>query len=98
MALYGPLDAVLGHHRRYTRGTLRAACDAAGLEVLESRYFDLLGVPAWWAKYRLLRSRDMNPGSVRLYDRVGVPVTRALESLIRVPVGKNVLAVARKAG
>jgi SAM-dependent methyltransferase len=95
-ALYSRFDAMLGHHRRYTRASLEATCAAAGLAVVESRYFDLLGVLPWWAKYRLLRSREMSPGSVRLYDRLGVPVTRALERAIRPPVGKNVLLVATR--
>jgi hypothetical protein len=37
----------------------------------------------------------MSPGSVRLYDRIGVPLTRALESAVRVPLGRSLLAVAR---
>jgi SAM-dependent methyltransferase len=96
MALYSRFDAMLGHHRRYTRAGLAATCAAAGLTVVESRYLDLLGVLPWWAKYRLLRSRGMSPGSVRLYDRLGVPLTRAIEGAVRPPVGKNVLLVARR--
>jgi hypothetical protein len=40
----------------------------------------------------------MSPGSVRLYDRLGVPLTRALETALRAraPVGKNVLLVAER--
>jgi len=96
IALYSPFDESLGHHRRYTAASLQAACRHAGLEVLETRYFDLLGVAPWWLKYRVLRSRGMSPGSVRLYDRIGVPLTRALESAVRVPLGKNLLAVTRR--
>jgi SAM-dependent methyltransferase len=99
MALYSRFDASLGHQRRYTRRGLEAVCAAAGLRVVESRYLDLLGVAPWWLKYRLLRSREMSPGSVRLYDRLGVPLTRALEAALRAraPVGKNVLLVAQRA-
>jgi SAM-dependent methyltransferase len=97
MALYSRFDAALGHYRRYTRGSLEAACAAAGLTVVESRYLDLLGVLPWWLKYRVLRSLGMSPGSVRLYDRLGVPLTRRLESAVRPAIGKNVLVVAERA-
>ena len=36
-ALYGPHDAALGHHRRYSKRTLRAAFEAAGLDIVAIR-------------------------------------------------------------
>ena len=38
-----------------------------------------------------------NPTLVRMYDRFGVPLTRAIERLLGAPpFGKNLLLIARK--
>jgi SAM-dependent methyltransferase len=55
--LFGTLDEVLGHHRRYTEASLRAAARAAGLEVTEVVRFNRVGTPAWWLNGKLLKRR-----------------------------------------
>lgn len=69
---------------------------AAGFRVITSRYFDLMGVVPWWVKYTLLQSNQMEPGAVRFYDQMVVPVARRLETVVNVPIGKNVLLVGEK--
>jgi len=94
--LYGAFDARVGHFRRYTKPELEGKLQRAGFKLILSRYFDLPGVAPWWLKYCLLKSTVMEPAGVRLYDRFVVPVTRRLESIIKPPLGKNVIAIAQK--
>ena len=94
--LHGSMDHQLGHFRRYTRTELEKKCVAAGFKVMLSRYFDVMGVLPWWVKYRLLRSKEMEPGAVRFYDRRVVPIAKTLETTITPPIGKNVLLIAEK--
>ena len=82
--------------RRYTKGELETKLRRAGFRPIVSRYFDLLGVPPWWIKYRLLKSATMEPGAVRFYDRVHCSAARRVESLIHPPIGKNVIVIAEK--
>ena len=96
--LYGGFDERVGHLRRYTKGELEEKCRRAGFRVVKSGYFDMLGVLIWWLKYRLLRSREMEPGAVKFYGRFFVPLLRLAESTVRPPIGKNVFLVAEKAG
>lgn len=95
-SLLSDFDRSIGHFRRYDKKRLRELADAAGLEVVELKYFDLVGITPWFVNFKLLKSRKMKPGTVALYDRVAVPVVRAVESIIPVPVGKNLLLVAKK--
>lgn len=95
-SLFSRLDALLGHHRRYTRAGLAAIVADAGFSILTLRYFDLLGVVPWWLINTLGGKRTFDPAMARLYDRVGVPLTRAIESVIAPPFGKNLLLVARR--
>lgn len=94
--LYGAFDERVGHFRRYTKRELEEKLHHAGFKVILSSYFDLPGIAPWWLKYCLLKSAAMEPAGVRLYDRFVVPATRRLESIISPPLGKNVIAIARK--
>ncbi len=95
--LFSRLDSVYGHFRRYRRAALVRLVADAGFEVREARYLDLLGVVPWWLLNTLGGAVTFNPVLVRLYDRVGVPLTRGIERLFAAPpFGKNVLLVARK--
>lgn len=94
--LYGTLDDLVDHVRRYTRRSLRAVAEQAGFEVRSVRYFDALGVAPWFVTGRILRSRSFHRGAAQLYDRVGVPLTRRAERLVPPLLGKNVALVATR--
>jgi hypothetical protein len=94
MQLYGDFDRQVGHVRRYTPRTLREAVERAGLACSEVRPVNLLGAAAWWLAVRRGGVAAPRPGLLRVYDGVLVPVTRAVESVIRPPFGQSVLAVA----
>jgi SAM-dependent methyltransferase len=95
--LMGSMDRQLGHYRRYNQTSLVEKCKAAGFSVRLSSYFDMLGIVPWWVKYCVLHSGSMEPAAVRFYDRFVVPVSHLLESVIRPPLGRNVILVAEKA-
>lgn len=96
-SLYGSLDFKSGHYRRYDRDHLRQVVTDAGLEVVECRYMDLLGVVPYFLMYRLLAVASLGSGSSTVYDRLIVPISRRFERLVGRPVvGKNLVAVARR--
>lgn len=93
-ALYGTMDEVSGHHRRYRSAELSAVFTAAGLEVSALRSFDPVGIVPYWVMYRLLRRRTLGGASVGLYDRVIVPASAFVGAVLRGRgPGKNLIAV-----
>jgi SAM-dependent methyltransferase len=90
--LYGRWDSKVGHYRRYSKWRLREVAHQAGLEVAELRYVNALAIPAWLAFSRTDVDRTQS-ASLSVWDRTGVPLSRALERRFRVPVGLNLLAV-----
>lgn len=90
-ALYGSLDAALGHCRRYTAGELRAKVAAAGLRLVHLEYFNLGGVAGWWFTGRVLRRTIIPRASLRLYDAL-VPLFR-LERWLPWRVGQSLIAI-----
>lgn len=91
-----PVDVATGHVRRYTKRSMRAALTAAGLEVIETRYANSIGLICYYAFTSLLKKQPSTGGTMVFYDRVVVPAVRAIERLIgRPPFGQSVVAVAR---
>lgn len=95
-SLFGKFDERVGHLRRYSKPELEEKLRRSGFRIIRSSYFDFPGIAAWWLKYRLMKSDTMELGAVRFYDRFIIPTVRRIESLITMPIGKNVIAIAEK--
>jgi len=93
--LYGSYDRHVGHCRRYTRRTLRAALQAAGYTVVRLRDFNFLSIAAWWLNSCLLRRTEMDRWQLKLNDMC-VPLMRPLERVLPLP-GLSLIAVAERA-
>jgi SAM-dependent methyltransferase len=92
--LYGSLDREYGHERRYTRERLERLIADAGLELVELRSFNLLGVAGWWWKSRR-GARGLGRGSLRAYEAM-LPLWKPVERLLRPRAGLSLIAVARR--
>lgn len=95
-ALYGPIDKQLGHHRRYTRKSLRTLAAAAGLHVKSAHYMNAIGFFGWWTNAHLLRREAQSASQIDIFDRYIVPLSSRLEGLVPPPFGQSLLAVLRK--
>jgi glycosyltransferase involved in cell wall biosynthesis len=68
--IYGELDRVLGHCRRYTEQELREKMQRAGF-VLERLFgFNRITRPGWWWNGRLLRRRTFSRIQLWAFDRL----------------------------
>ena len=92
--LYNELDRVYGHYRRYDREHLRNVVESAGLEVIEMRSFNLLGVLGWLSKRRD-PSPNISSAALRVYEAL-VPLWKPFEEMLRPRVGLSLLVHARR--
>jgi ubiquinone/menaquinone biosynthesis C-methylase UbiE len=92
-----PVDVATGHVRRYTKRTMRKALTDAGLEVVQVRYANSIGLVCYYGFTSVLKKQPSTGGTMSFYDRLVVPVVRFLERLVgdRPPFGQSVVAVAR---
>lgn len=95
-ALYGSLDRQFGHHRRYSKTALTEGLRAAGFVLESLRYFDLPGLLGWFIATKVLNQESLRPADVRNYDRFVFSWAAKLEHWWGPPLGKNLLAIARK--
>ncbi len=94
-AAYGPLDAALGHHRRYSKRTLGRAFDAAGLDLLAMRYTNPIGLLGWIYNAHITRTIEHTSGQVRLFEQLVAPWALPLDRLVPPPIGLSLFAVGR---
>ncbi len=95
--LYSAHDKAIGHHRRYYKKQLTTLVREAGLEIIQARYFDIFGIIPWFILLTCgLMKGDPSAGNISFYDTYIIPISRAFESIVTPPIGKNILMVARK--
>lgn len=94
--LYGSLDEVLGHHRRYTRKQLTDLVEQAGFHLERMLEFNRIGVIAWWLNARLLRRRTFGFWQIKLLNAL-TPVFRVLDNVLPLPP-LSLIAVISKPG
>jgi len=92
--LYGTLDEVLGHQRRYTRETLGKLVISAGFELETLIEFNRVGVVAWWVNGQLLRRRIFGLWQIKILN-VMTPLFRAIDKVLPLPP-LSLIAVIRK--
>lgn len=98
--LYGSMDRLAGHYRRYDRRTVEARFAAAGLAAERLRYVNTLGAIGWYVNARLIPHRELSSNpinfQIRLFDALAVPIMRAVEGGRSMPFGQTLVAVGRK--
>jgi len=94
-ALFSGVDRRLGHHRRYSEASLRAALEAAGFEVENLQWFNFAGYYGW--KLNAQRNRDYLPtGQLAAFQALS-PYVLGLEKRLPLPIGLSLIAIARPA-
>jgi len=93
--IYAPIDKDFGHFRRYVKADLSKKLSDAGFNIVRLQYFNVTGYFAWWLNFCVLKKRQFEVKSVRMFDRVIFPVTSTVESWLPAPpFGQSLLAVA----
>jgi len=93
--IYGPHDAALGHHRRYSKRSLTAAFAAAGLEMVTVKYTNPIGLLGWMYNLYISGNTEHTSHQVRLFDRFVAPWALPLERAVTPPIGLSLFAVGR---
>jgi glycosyltransferase involved in cell wall biosynthesis len=92
--VYGTLDEVLGHERRYTRATLEKALKEHGFEIETLFDFNRTTTPGWWFNGRILRRKHF--GRLQLKSmNLSVWFLRRIDSMLPWH-GASLIAIARK--
>ncbi len=94
--LFGSIDRVVGHHRRYNRKQLCSLLEGAGFSVVDLHYMNFIAPAGWFLNNRILKRQEESRSQVLFFDRYVVPWLRRVEGLVHPPFGLSLVAIARK--
>ena len=93
-AIYGTLDKVLGHYRRYSEPELRARMEEAGFTVETVLHFNHVTRPGWYWNGRILKRQHFSRFQLWIFDRL-VWLWRRIDGLLPWPA-VSIIGIGRK--
>lgn len=91
--LYGSLDRLAGHYRRYDRRKLSECLEASGWALRRLEYFNFWGLLTWFLGGRILCQKQFNADVCGYLDKL-VPLLSLLEKIMKPFAGQSLIAVA----
>ncbi|HSA84259.1 MAG TPA: class I SAM-dependent methyltransferase [Patescibacteria group bacterium] len=87
------LDKDLGHFRRYEKEELVKKMRKAGYRIEQIYFFNFVGLISWYIRDKVYKETiHLQPYHVALFDKL-VPLLRAIETIIRPPIGISLIVV-----
>lgn len=94
-SLFGTLDELDGHFRRYTKKDLIRLAQAEDVDIFRLYYMNLVGAFGWFLKGRVLKVRRHENQDYRLMNWF-LPAVSFLEGLVPPPLGLSLVMVVKK--
>lgn len=92
--LYGTIDKIDGHFRRYNRRDLDKKLLQSGWKICEGSYLNLLGIPVWFFHGKILKKSIHPPKQVTFLDKF-IPLEILLEKIVNIPIGLSLLYICK---
>ncbi len=93
-AVYGSIDAAIGHFRRYTQPGLQALLESAGYEFERMLEFNRVSRPGWIFTGKVLKAKTLSPSTMKIFNRF-VWLWRRIDSHLPWPP-TSIIAIARR--
>jgi glycosyltransferase involved in cell wall biosynthesis len=93
-SIFGTLDEVLGHFRRYSKAELKEKMETAGFQVEQIFEFNRISRPGWWLNACVLKKTTFSRFQIFVFDRL-VWLWKLIDKLLPWKA-VSVIAIARK--
>jgi 2-polyprenyl-3-methyl-5-hydroxy-6-metoxy-1,4-benzoquinol methylase len=93
--LYGSLDELDGHCRRYTKKDLLRLIKDKNVEVIKCYYLNFLGGLGWLIKGRIIREKRHGNENYTIINKL-LPLISFVERIIKPPFGLSLVMVLKK--
>ena len=95
MFLYGSLDSLDGHRRRYSKKEMLLMVKDLNVDVAECYYMNLLGALGWFLKARIMKEKRQGDENYLIGHFLG-PFMSFAERIARPPFGLSLVMVLKK--
>ena len=93
--LYGTLDQLAGHYRRYERVELNRKLEKCGLAIKKQRCINFFGMFTWYLAGKVLRQNRFSDKTNQFLDKL-VPFLEWIEQWWRFPIGQSIVTCCQK--
>ncbi|WP_415060765.1 class I SAM-dependent methyltransferase [Flavobacterium sp.] len=93
--LFNNFDKELEHFRRYTRKKIETVIAENHLEIVNSFYFNFIGIIGWFVSGSILKKKTIPENQMGLFNLL-VPVFRWADKIILNKIGLSVICVSKK--
>ena len=93
--LYNRFDKELSHYRRYDKKLLQKLFNEENLKLIESKYFNFMGIPGWYISGKLQMNKSIPRSQMKFYDKL-VPVFKVIDKLVFNKIGLSVITIGKK--
>jgi len=93
---YSPFDKAIGHHRRYTKKTLRKVVSITELEEKRMFYMESTGAFLLMLNKYLLKMKYPTKNQIGFWQTVLVPVSKLLDKILFYRFGKTIVGIWQK--
>lgn len=92
--LFGPVDKVDGHYRRYSKKELKEKLESSGFKVKKLKYMNFPGMVGWFYHNKILKLEVHKAGDLKLFNKL-TPLFEFVEKFIPI-IGLSIIAVGEK--
>lgn len=93
--LYNSLDKNLDHYKRYNKTNLSQLINNEGLQVVEIKYFNFIGIFGWWFTGSLLKKKQIPNYQLKIFNKL-IPIFRFIDMLVFNKAGLSVIVICKK--
>jgi SAM-dependent methyltransferase len=94
--MYGTIDRLVGHYRRYSKRDIETKLVTAGFYVKSISYMNCIAPFGWFLNNRILKKQEESLSQIIFYDRFVVPWLRKVEQIFIPPFGLSLVVVGEK--
>ena len=98
--LYGEMDRLAGHFRRYNQKSLVGVAEKAGWQVVKVEYINFLGSIGWWLANKTIKPKTLNDSKINkqiiLFDKFILPITKVIDIFTKRFFGQSLLIILKK--
>jgi len=93
--IYGTLDTLVGHCRRYTKNSMVEALKQTNFVIEEQKYMNFFGIITWFLAGKILKQKSFDKNTCQRLDKI-VPFLENIEKLFKPPIGQSLITICRK--
>lgn len=93
--LYGTLDSLDGHFRRYNKRLLSDKLKDLPGRMVRQYYFNMIGSLGWFLKGKILREKNQSDANYQVMNLL-IPIFSKIERVFRPPFGMSLIAIFKK--